>query len=230
MIRLLEDENALDQFDADHPKYILDWNDTERLADGTKLYRIIYKDGTKEGGYIASYDNLSQEGTCKVTSRGIMLGEVYGNARVYGNAQVECSRIGGNAQVYGNAQVKHGGIYEDAQVYGNADVDNFDGLIKGRARIFGNASIHNSDIYGSAQVYDNALVLYSKVSGNALVYGDAKVLDNSHVYGKAKVYDSVELFGCKVGGNAIAHGSGQLSDEKLSNHDEMDGNHVQFRK
>lgn len=51
MIRLLNEGNnlrELDSFDSEHPKYILDWNDSVNPGPLT-LYRIIYKDGSKGG-------------------------------------------------------------------------------------------------------------------------------------------------------------------------------------
>ena len=84
------------------------------------------------GGYIETTRNLSQ----------------YGNAWVYGHAQV-----------YDNALV-----YGDACVFGNA-------LVSGDACVFGNALVSgNAWVFGNARVSGNA-----RVYGNAQVYGDAQV-------------------------------------------------------
>lgn len=233
MIRLLQEkeELELDQFDSAHPKYILDWNDVDdSIVYDEPLYRVIYKDGT-EGGKIASYDNLSQEGSCKVLSGGVVLG----NAKISGNAQVEYSRIQGNAQIFGNAKVSGGTVFGDAQVYSNAVVNDYNGLIYGNAKIYDNAYISNADIYGNAQVYGKAKIIgqgdskseLAKVSGNAQVYDNAVIRGKSHIYGKAKVYDDIMLVDSKVGGNAIAHGSGGYSYAKLSGHDDFYNGKIQ---
>ena len=60
------------------------------------------------GGFLESEKNLSQNGDAWVYGNA----EVYGDARVYGDAWVS-----GNAEVYGDARV-----YGDAWVYGNAEV------------------------------------------------------------------------------------------------------------
>jgi len=60
------------------------------------------------GGYVASEENLSQDGACWVS----------GEARVYGAAQVSGeAQVSGKAQVYGAARV-----CGEAQVYGAAQV------------------------------------------------------------------------------------------------------------
>lgn len=91
-----------------------------KAFNGTTLHRIrALKDfGDVEagdlGGWVASEDNLSQEGNCWV----------YGNARVYGNAWV-CgdARVSGDAWVYGNAWVSGDArVYGYIHVYGNAKV------------------------------------------------------------------------------------------------------------
>ena len=83
-----------------------------KVVDNITLHRIecVTAFGDVEcgdkGGWIESYNNLSQEDNAWV----------YGNATVYGNAMVRGnSWVGGNATVYGNAWV-----YGDAEVYGDA--------------------------------------------------------------------------------------------------------------
>ena len=94
----------------------------ETLADGTVLHRIralrdiprfCVKAG-ELGGFVEGENNLSQDGDAWV----------YGNACVYGDAEVY-----GNAWVYGNARV-----FENAKVYGKA-------WVYGNARVFGNANV-----------------------------------------------------------------------------------------
>lgn len=70
---------------------------------GQKLFRIecVTPFGNitigQKGGFVASVENLSQEGNAWVYDNAW----VYGNARVYGDA-----RVYDNAEVYGNAKIK----------------------------------------------------------------------------------------------------------------------------
>ena len=142
---------------------------------GKKLYRIraLVSFGVvvagQLGGFVESEQNLDQS--------------LSGNAWVYGNAQVY-----GDAQVSGNAWV-----YGDAWVYGNAQVS-------GNARVYDNAKVSgNALVYGNAWVYGNALVSgNAKVYGNAQVYGNAKVSGNAQVYGNARVYGNALVESCAV--------------------------------
>ena len=125
-----------------------------KVVDNITLHRIecVTAFGDVEcgdkGGWIESYNNLSQEDNAWV----------YGNATVYGNAMVRGnSWVGGNATVYGNAWV-----YGDAVVCENAKV-------YGDSKVYGDAWVYgDSKVYGDAWVYGDA-----EVYGDAWVCGDA---------------------------------------------------------
>ena len=125
-----------------------------KVVDNVTLHRIecVTAFGDVEcgdkGGWIESYNNLSQEDNAWV----------YGNATVYGNAVVRGnSWVGGNATVYGNAWV-----YGDAVVCENAKV-------YGDSKVYGDAWVYgDSKVYGDAWVYGDA-----EVYGDAWVCGDA---------------------------------------------------------
>jgi len=93
------------------------------------------------GGYVDGEHNLSHDGNCWV----------YGDALVYGNAQVS-----GNAWVYG-----------DAWVYGNAQVS-------GNAWVFGNALV-----FGNAQVSGDAWVSKSPI--NCIMFPYSITITDNHV-------------------------------------------------
>ena len=147
---------------------------------GKKLYRIqALKDFSNVkkgdiGGYIESYDNLSQHGNSWIYNDA----KVYGNARVYENACVyESAQISGNAEVFENAKV-----FRSARVSGNAEV--FE-----NAKIFGSAEVYGSaQISGSAEVFENA-----KVYGSAEVFEDAQIYESAYVYGNTRVYGNAEV-------------------------------------
>ncbi|MCU4481562.1 hypothetical protein, partial [Acinetobacter ursingii] len=57
--------------------------------------------------------------------------------------------------------------------------------------VYGNAWVSgNAQVYGNARVYGNAWV-----SGNAQVYGNARVYGNAWVYGDARVYGNARVSG-----------------------------------
>ena len=130
-------------------KYVLDTEDTKETFSGHTLYRIIYKDGSK-GGWLESYENLSQDGNCKVLDEAM----VYNNAWVYGDAQIY-----GNAWVCGFAEVS-----ENAEVYDGAEVYDY-AQVYGAAKVYGEAQV-----YDEAKVYDEAWINgIAEICGNAVV-------------------------------------------------------------
>ena len=82
------------------------------------------------GGFVEKEENLSHENNAWVYGDA----EVYGNARVSGDAGVY-----GDAEAYGNAEVSDDArVYGDAEVYGNAEVSG-DAEVYGNARVSGDA-------------------------------------------------------------------------------------------
>ena len=120
--------------DEDAPKYAL--TDNTKVVDEITLYQIkalkSFSD-VKEGdlgGYIASEDNLGQEGNAWVYPSGIVMdnASVFGDAKVYGIA-LHNARVSQNAEIYG-------AIFGDARAYGKSKVCK-DALVYGTARIRG---------------------------------------------------------------------------------------------
>ena len=68
-------------------------------------------------------------------------------------------------------------------------------------------------VYGNARVFDNAWVSgNAQVYGNAWVYGDAQVYGNAWVYGDAQVYGNACVSGnAQVSGNVRVYGNAQVS-------------------
>lgn len=122
------------------------------------------------GGWIESYDNLSQFDNCWI----------YENAKVFGNAKVsDDAVVKENAIVSGNAL-----IYDFAQVYGNATV-------YGNVRIFNRAQVYgHSKIYGKAKVYDNVRIFdQAKIYGyNTRISGNAYICNNNVVIASTRDY------------------------------------------
>ena len=72
------------------------------------------------GGYVESYNNLSQEGNCWIFNNA----KVYDDARVYDDAKIyEYAEVYENAEVYGSAKVyEYAEVYDYAKVFENAEV------------------------------------------------------------------------------------------------------------
>ena len=71
---------------------------------------------------------------------------------------------------------------------------------------------NKGDLGGWVEKEDN-LSDSAWVSGNALVYGNARVSDNARVYGNALVYDSALVSGnAQVSGNALVYGNPRVYD------------------
>jgi len=171
---------------------------------GSDLYRIVaVKDfslitGEKvkvgdKGGWVSSYDNLSQEGNCWIKDEAV----VCDNARVIEDALV-CDRatVTENALIRDNAAIKdkvivrgkvtisnNAVISEWACIYDNA-------LIVENAKVRGSTFIHEEAIIkGNAEVFEGAEVKgFTIINGNAKVYGEAKIRGEAKICGEARVY------------------------------------------
>jgi len=156
-------ENRQDSFDLEHPKYILDYSNTLSY-DGRTLYKVLYYDGV-EGGYLDSYRNLSQEGSCRVLD----------SAKVYGFAIVkEDAQITKKARVYGKAEVSGKAIVtNESQVYCLAKVAG-NSLIKDTAKIADTAQVlGKAEIEGCAEINGISVVKgKSKISGNTVILNE----------------------------------------------------------
>lgn len=114
------------------------------------------------GGYVESYDNLSQEGDCWV----------YHDAKVYNKARVtENARISDNALIYDMATVGDnvtvGGnacIFQKAVVYQDAVIDGYSSIF-GQANVFGSVKVS-----GFAKIHEDAWAY-----GNFVIDGTANI-------------------------------------------------------
>lgn len=171
-------------------KYTLRGDLTKNI-DGRTLYRIEalkdFSDVKKGdlGGFVESFENLSQEGVCWVYDNAC----VYENARVYGDALIYAY-----AKIYESAE-----IYQDALISGNAQIFGM-AEIHGHASIYGFSLISGSvDICGYAKVHDKAVIDgYAKICGSAEVYGYVKVSDYAKVGNYANIYGNAHIIGSAI--------------------------------
>ena len=125
---------------------------------GKKLYRIqALKDFSNVqkgdiGGYVESYDNLSQEGNCWI----------FENAKVYGNASVyEDAQIYENAQIYGNAKVCQNAVVSEKQHIQNGVVKtDLTKDIKENIRCQTGLGVFNNKVIAYKQVNKDLISIY----------------------------------------------------------------------
>lgn len=151
-----------------------------KIVDGHKVYRIKYLSDQRLGGWLESYRNLSQEGTCGVFDDAV----VYGKARVSQDA-----RVLGSAQVSGNSTV-----YDQATVHGSAK-------IRGWCAVYGTA-----DISGQAQITDSRIRAAVRVVGGSItgstIKGNTEVL-NSRLISSNVYFGSSILMDCVLDGATL---------------------------
>lgn len=142
---------------------------SERILHRIRATRDIPERNIKKGdigGFVESYDNLSDNAWVRTDAK------VFGDARVFDDAEVCGEAV----------------VFEYAEVYGNA-------MVGGHALLFGHAKVHEyarvgglavvcmyAEVLGAAQVYGCA-----KVLGNAKVYENAIVDGETHIGGNAEV-------------------------------------------
>lgn len=168
------------------------------------------------GGWVESYDNLSQFDNCWIHENA----KVFGDAKVYDDAVVkENAVVSGNAriydfaQIYGNAKVYdkarvHGKaqVYGQAKIYGTAKVEMFS-QVYGFAQIHGEATISSTaKIYEDAEIYDSAYI-----AGNIEIYGKTKVYDNARIFNQAKIYG----YNTRISGNAYIYNKDTCDNEVI---------------
>ncbi|WP_144756224.1 hypothetical protein [Bartonella saheliensis] len=158
------------------------------------------------GGYIESENNLSHDGNCWVYDKA----RVFQNARVSENAKVKGFFVDvyGDAKIYGNAIFQGMAINDYCEVYGNARVENAV-VLEGNVKIYDNAHVS-----GHAHISDDTVIC-----DNAHVGGNAKISDGAYICDYSQVYDDAVVCGSLICGDSYIHSAASLSsDDQI--HDE----------
>ena len=126
------------------------------------------------GGWVCSYNNLSQEGNCWIYDDAKCLDD----ARVYDNA-VMC----GNAVMFGNAKMFDNAKMSDSSIM----CDN--------AEMCGNSKMYDtSTMCGSSTMCDNAEMFDdTEMCDNAMMFNNSKMFDNAKMCGSSKMFDNAEM-------------------------------------
>lgn len=167
-------------------KYTLDKTNT-KIVNGKILYKVILANrevvglNGSNGGYVQSYNNLSQFGTSIV----------FGSACVLDNAEVKCNaRVGNNCVIYGDAIISGKSILGDSTEVGGFSV------ITGNAFLFGNIKIEGYSVLdGDVSINGNCHIINSKIIGDNI--------DILHATKYSHIVDNNEGFSCDISGNDI---------------------------
>ena len=126
------------------------------------------------GGWVCSYNNLSQDGNCWIYDEAKCLD----NARVYDNA-VMC----GNAVMFGNAK-----MFDNAKMSDNS-------IMCDNAEMCGNSKMYDtSTMCGSSTMCDNAEMFDdTEMCDNAMMFNNSKMFDNAKMCGSSKMFDNAEM-------------------------------------
>lgn len=163
---------------ASEKKYTLLEDDTT-VVTGKILKRIMNTNTGEVGGYIESFDNLSQEGECWVDFNSIVMDSalVADDSEVSSNSYItDNAIIGGSAKIVDSMICGRAIISDNAQITGS--------YISGESQIFGSAQIHLAKIRGATMVGSNAQIKGSseypiEIEGENWINGDAQI--NGHV-------------------------------------------------
>ena len=133
------------------------------------------------GGWVCSYNNLSQEGYCWIYDNAKCLD----NARIFDNAMMFDNAIMfGNSVMYDNAVMLNNSI-----MYNNSKMFN-------KAKMFDNSIMcNNAEMCGNATMYDSS-VMYdnSKMFNNSKMYDEARMYDNAAMFNDSKMYNNAKMF------------------------------------
>lgn len=149
--------------------------------------------------------------------------DISDKAKIYGKALVRASTISGNARIYGNAKISKGAeIFGNARVYGAANLRGSvivcgDAIVAERAKIFNDTEDYLVKVKDRARVTGDAIV-----TGNAIIKDRARVQGHSKVSGEAVIGGTIVLKGYPRLSSGI-HTSGTLNPPEPQN--EIDERH-----
>ena len=128
------------------------------------------------GGWVCSYNNLSQKGDCWIYDNAKCLDD----ARVYDNA-VMC----GNAVMFGNAKMFDNAKMSDSSII----CDNAE--MCGNSKMFNNSKMFdNAKMCGSSKMFDNA-----EMCDSSIMFDNAVMCDNAEMCGRATLDKDKLLYG-----------------------------------
>ena len=197
---------------------------------GHTLWRIQNTITGEMGGWIESYDNMTQQEGCMIWDEAKVYGNAYidneatinGEAEVFGHARISNkAKVEGSAKVYGDAIVRgNARVCDDAEVMDQAIIEGY-GDVRDQAKVYDRAVVSEysmvrkrAKVYGEANVFGFVSVIGdAEIFENAKVHGFAIILEDAKIYGHALVWEKVVILGhVEIYGNARVYGSVTIKD------------------
>lgn len=143
------------------------------------------------GGYVQSIDNLDPNVPVWVDHR----------ARVFDSAKIlNGSLVTESCVIYGDVEIDSSRIKNYARVHGKSKV--LKSTIKDLAEIKGNVTIYNCQVGNSAMIFENATVNNSILETGSCIRGNA-VVDNSILKDASQIQGVASVTNCTLGGRAV---------------------------
>ncbi len=163
----------------------------------TKSFHIpkydLHIDNYTIGGYVQSIENLDPDNPVWVGNR----------ARVFDNAKIiNDSYVSDQAIVYGDAEINGSRIEHHARIYDKARV--LGSHVTDLATIKGNVVVEESNIHNAALLFENAYVGFSTISNGSSVRGNCKL-------SKCKLSDIAQCNGDAVLTNCVLSNGGAVN-------------------
>lgn len=151
------------------------------------------------GGWIEEEANLSHEGLCWVTEKGMVYsgGLVQDDAIVHGRV-FKYSQVGGKAVVGVNARV-----YNRSTIFGNV-------------KLTGSARVRSCRVSDCARIEGDALVSNSLIKGHAIIGGKARV-SSSRIEGNAYINEEANVRACEISNFVRLQGTAKVHNKGLYN-------------
>ena len=143
------------------------------------------------GGYVESLDNLDPVNPVWVDHR----------ARVFDSAKIlNGSLVTESCVIFGNAEIDASRVKHYARVHGNAKVTK--STVKDLSEIKGDAKIFNCQVGNSAMVFENATVNDTILETGSCIRGNSIVI-NCILKDTAQIQGDSQVTNCKLGGRAV---------------------------
>ena len=167
------------------------------------------------GGWVCSYNNLSQEGECWIYDEAKCLDNamIFDNAKMYDNSiMYDKAKMYHEAKMYDNAIMLNNSImYDNSKMFNNSKMFG-KSVMRDNAEMCGNATMYDSSImYDNSKMFNNSKMYdEARMYDYAVMFNDSKMYDNSKMYNKARMFDYAIL-----NENKILYGSINKSYKKI---------------
>ena len=192
--------------------------ESKTMFEGREIYRIrSLKDFNNVtagdiGGWVCSYNNLSQEGDCWIYDKAKCLDKarILDNAKMYDN-----SKMFDNSIMYDNSK-----MFDNSIMWNNAEMWNNARMYDNAVMLNNSIMYDNSKMFNKAKMFNNSIMCNNaRMCGNATMYDSSIMYDNSKMFDNSKMYNKARIFGNAIlDENKILYGSINKSYKKIFQH------------